>query len=115
MSLKFNPFTGTLDFTGSGGAVAKADNFSYYNVPSSKTVTIPLNQQMLFKGILRVEGVLINRGQVIPIKDDHQQMGQWNPIPVGEVVLVPFNRVMFYKFILINRGILRNQGTVEAA
>jgi len=115
MSIKINPIGRPFDFTGKGGTSSSPENFSYTKVPFGKIVTIPLNQQMLFKGILRVEGLLINRGQAISITDDHQQMGQWNPIPAGEIVLVPENRVMFYKFILINRGVLRNQGTVEAA
>jgi hypothetical protein len=49
-----------IGFTGTGDS----DNFSYNNVPASTTVTIPINQQMIVKRRIRVEGTLIIRGQL---------------------------------------------------
>jgi len=115
MSVKFNPIGPPFDFTGKGQAPSvRADNFSYTTVILGKTVTVPVNQQMLFKGVMIVRGLLINRGQIMPVEDNHQQMGHWNPIPSGQFVLIPENRTMFFKFIFKNYGTLRNQGTLEA-
>jgi len=112
--IKFNPIGPPFDFTGQGGGTSSPDNFSYYKVTSGRTVTIPVNQEMLFKGVLTVYGTLKNKGIVRMVKDDTQQMAFWNYIPTEQAVLVPKNRTMFFKRILRVDGILRNLGIVEA-
>jgi hypothetical protein len=63
MAWGFNPFTGTLDKTGSGGA----ENFSYENVISTKTLLIPVNQQMIVSGVLTVDGTITLNGAIVLI------------------------------------------------
>jgi hypothetical protein len=42
-----------------------ADNFSYKKVVSGSTVTIPINQQMIYSGDLVVDGDLIINGEIV--------------------------------------------------
>ena len=51
---------GLKNSSGSGGQ----DNFSYNVVTNTSTVIVPINQQMIVKRRLKVEGRLIIRGQV---------------------------------------------------
>ncbi len=59
MSLKFNPFTGTLDFTGSV-AIDGAVNFSYEELISTDEVTVPVRQQMLVHNLFNVDDGLLD-------------------------------------------------------
>jgi len=45
------------------------DNFSYTKIVSGSTVTIPLNQQMLYDGDLIIEGTLIVDGAIVQNND----------------------------------------------
>ncbi len=66
MSFKFNPITGQLDLVGSGSSIAP-DNFSYSTVVTGSTVTIPINQQMLYVGPLTIDGTLVVDGAAIEV------------------------------------------------
>jgi len=57
MSFAFNPFTGTFD-------IVNGDNFSYNKILASTTLIIPLNQQMIVHGRLKIEGRLIIKGRL---------------------------------------------------
>jgi hypothetical protein len=56
--------TSALTHIGFSSGTGGPDNFSYNNVPASTIVTIPINQQMIVKKRIRVEGTLIIRGQL---------------------------------------------------
>ena len=65
MGVKFNPFTGTFDFTGTGAtAGATPDNFSYKKIATANTVTIPDNQQMIVASAsIEISGELVLDGE----------------------------------------------------
>ena len=113
MKLAFNPIGNPFDFVSKSQSDSKS-SFSYLKTESNEIVTIPKNQQMLFKGILMNYGLLKNLGQIIPVKDDTSKTDTWNPIPTNQTVIIENNRVMLFKKIFKNYGILRNFGTVEA-
>lgn len=107
MSFKFNPFTGNFDLVGHGGGGTSPDNFSYLLVDSGQEVVIPLGQQMLFKGDIRVLGDLIVRGELTELIDINQH--QVSRVRLGDVHLVPIDCVMFFRQLKVE-GDLRVQG-----
>jgi len=60
MGLKLNPFTGKFDLVS-----IEPENFSYNNIVTGKTVTVPENQLMLVHGDLDIDGVLELEGEVL--------------------------------------------------
>lgn len=61
----------TLDLGNAGGdeniEIAATDNFSYNNIVSGKTVTIPENQQMIVHGGITIDGTLVENGDLVLI------------------------------------------------
>lgn len=55
--IKFNPFTGQFDFV-------NPDNFSYNEIPSGFTVTIPQYQQMFVLDQIDIDGTLNIDGEL---------------------------------------------------
>jgi len=47
------------------------ENFSYITVTTGSTVTIPINQQMLYEGDLTIDGDLIVDGDTVQNNDEH--------------------------------------------
>ena len=64
MGIKLNPFTGKLDLISKD-----PDNFSYNYIVDGKTITVPVNQQMLIYEDLNLDGILIVDGEVIILND----------------------------------------------
>jgi len=111
MSFKLNPLTGALDLVGKGGDVTLDQGFSYVSIPTGQTVTIPLNQQMLYKGDIRVVGDFIVRGESRQVPDAPLPFA-WNTIGTAEAVTVPANRDLLFAKNLRVLGYLRVLGNL---
>lgn len=69
MALRFNPFTGTFDFTGSG----TSDGFlPQYYIDTGDSVTIAAKREMSLSEELVVLGELINLGRII-LRDENNR------------------------------------------
>lgn len=107
MAFKFNPFTGTLDVVDPNDP-----NFSYLKVSEGESVLVPANQQMLFDGIITVDGTLEVDGEVNQIVDYTFWAYSWNKIPADVSLLVPVHRDMLVEQGLQVEGRLTVDGRV---
>lgn len=114
MAFKFNPITGTLDLVGSGDAVA-SNNFSYISIENSEDVTVPLGQQMIVDGHVRVTGHLRVLGQLVNISQRQKEQFAYRKINAEEVVVVEYDRILFYKNHIMVNGHLRVLGELLEA
>lgn len=115
MGFKFNPFTGNFDLVGEAGdiTVLGEDNFSYIKVESGQDVVVPLNQEMVYRNDLMVEGNLMVRGNTYQIQDPIETSFFWTTIPNGTTVRVPTNRLMLYSSPLMVQGNLYVDGLLK--
>lgn len=60
MEIKFNPLTGKFDLINS-------NNFSYEEIETGKTVTVPSKQQMIVHEVITVTGLLVLNGALVLI------------------------------------------------
>jgi len=107
MSYKFNVFTGKLDLV--GGA---SNNFSFIRVAPSTTVIVPVGQQMLFSGPLRVDGSLRVLGEIREVTPQESFDG-WRVIGVEKTVVIPQNRQQLFTSGMRVLGILRVRGELK--
>jgi hypothetical protein len=95
MAIVFNPFSGTFDFSGSGGG-SSGFSFSFKEISDGNQVAIDQGQQMVVDGDIMVNGDLNVEGEVFQIPDFSKWAFFWTTIPVNESIRVPANRLMFY-------------------
>lgn len=112
MSIKFNPFTGNFDFVGNGTGSTSPENFSYKEIASGETVEIPVRQQMLVDGHVRVLGHLSVNGELIDVSNRGSEKFFYTKVNADETVVVEADRLLLYKNHLTVDGHLRVLGTV---
>jgi hypothetical protein len=112
MKFAFNPLGDPFDLV-NDSAASSDDNFSYKKIESGETKTIPLNQQMLVDGDVRVLGDLRVLGSMVDISQRGKDEFFYTLIGAGESVLVKQNRMLLYKNDLRILGNLTVLGSLE--
>lgn len=109
MSIRFNPFTNTFDFVGTGGS-SSPDNFSYQRIETGETVTIPTNQEMIVDGPVTLDGTLVVDGVVTEQVDYSLWSFGWNTIQANVSIRIPTERDLLFCSPLIIDGVLTVDG-----
>lgn len=109
---KFNPLTGKLDISKSGGDASSPNNYSHKTIEEGSLETIPDGQQMLFTGDLIVRGDLMVSGEAKEINCKEESFF-FTTIKPQETIVVRPNRLLFYKTNLSVQGNIRVLGTVS--
>lgn len=91
MSFKFNPTTGKLDLVGSSGA---GQNFSHKKIDNGLTVVIPVNQQMIIDGGIKIHGQLTIGGSLKMLPDKQSELSVKN---INRQLIIPLNEQMVIK------------------
>jgi len=109
MSIRFNIWTSTFDFVGTGGS-SSPDNFSYQRIETGETVTIPTNQEMIVDGPVTLDGTLVVDGVVTEQVDYSLWSFGWNTIQANVSIRIPTERDLLFCSPLIIDGVLTVDG-----
>jgi hypothetical protein len=92
------------------------DNFSYFQIETNQTKTVPPNQQMVVVGMFKNFGTLVARGAMALLsgevnKTEDEYLPPWI-IEAGEKFVVKKNRILSIPRMFVNFGTLQNNGIV---
>lgn len=97
------------------GSEGGGGHYSYKLINPDETIEIPLGQQMVVDGQVRVLGHMSVLGELVDISTRKKEQFFYTSIENDDVVVVEANRLLMYKNHLAVRGHLRVKGTLAEA
>lgn len=113
LSFAFNPLGPPFDLVNKSQPSSGDSNFSYNLIADGETVVVPLGQQMLVDGPIRVLGHLSILGDVLDISNRETEKFFYDLITNQEVVTINENRLLLFKGHLQVNGSVRVHGRLS--